>query len=315
MKRVVIAGGSGFFGGLIAERLRMAGITPIIASRTSGDLQLNVEDPASIKTNIKPRDLVIDAAGPFQKRTPALIDAARTIGFDVIDLSDSPEYTSMVFEREWPISSSGIRVLTACSALSTVTANVVKWSGVENPYWVRTLLLPVTSKVVNVATMEAFLATLEGGTRTFHFPEPAGRHTGVRVRTVDSLTIPRAFPSIRIAELFVDTGMTSANLALRLPFLRPILKKYRDTLIRIARRGGQPTGILGYEIASTLRHKTMVFRGEKTYMLAVLPAILAAISIANGKYAKRGLVPPEQHVDEAELRGAIANEGIERITA
>src|SRR6476646_1997879 len=126
MKRVVVIGGSGFFGRLIVERLTAAGLQPIAASRSWGELRIDANDPESLRASLKQRDLVIDAAGPFQKRTPALIQVARTIGFDVIDLSDSPEYTAMIYEQQAPILASGIRVLTACSSLSTVSALMLK---------------------------------------------------------------------------------------------------------------------------------------------------------------------------------------------
>ncbi|HSP35237.1 MAG TPA: hypothetical protein VLU46_13045, partial [Thermoanaerobaculia bacterium] len=94
------------------------------------------------------------------------------------------------------------------------------------------------------------------------------------------------------------------------PFLRPLLQKYRATLTKVARRAGHAEGALGFEIESTLGHKEVVFTGAKTYMLAALPAILAATAIANGRFAQRGLIPPQAHVDHDELRAAIAAEGI-----
>lgn len=315
MKRVVILGGSGLFGGLIAERLRGSGIAPLVAARTRGDLRIDADDPASIRASLKARDLVIDTAGPFQKRTPALIDAARTIGFDVLDLSDSAEYSAMVYEREWPIGASGIRVLTACSTLSTVTAFAVASSGLDQPQWVRTYLMPASRYTANETNVAAFLASFEGTARTFRFPEPFGSRTGLRVRSVDALTIPRAFPSVRIAELFVDTGTVSGNLFVRVPFLRRLIERNRSWSVKMARRIGPTSGLLGYDIASTLRHKDVIFAGPNTHVLAILPAVVATIAIVNGRYRQRGLIPPAQHVDAGELRAAIAAEGIETITA
>ena len=43
LRRVVVIG-AGFFGGVIARRLAEVGITPVVASRTSGELRLDVED-------------------------------------------------------------------------------------------------------------------------------------------------------------------------------------------------------------------------------------------------------------------------------
>ena len=54
------------------------------------------------------------------------------IGFDVIDISDSPEYTSMVYAHEAPIRAAGIRFLTGCSTHSSVSAAVLRASGVTD---------------------------------------------------------------------------------------------------------------------------------------------------------------------------------------
>ena len=59
-----------------------------------------------------------------------------------------------------------------------------------------------------------------------------------------------------------------------------------------------------------LRRKQLTFRGRKSYMLAVLPAIQAATAIAAGRFPHRGLVPPTEHVDTTQLYEAARNEGI-----
>src|SRR4029077_1469713 len=153
MKRVVILGGSGFFGRLIAEGLAAAGVQPIVASRTRGELRIDADNPEDLRICLRPRDLVIDAAGPFQKRSPALINAARTIGFDLIDISDSPDYTAMVYQHEAPIQAAGIRVLPACSALSTVSAAVLKSYSVEEPRRLSAYLVPASRYTANPGTL------------------------------------------------------------------------------------------------------------------------------------------------------------------
>ena len=67
MKRIIVLGGSGFFGHLIVERLRAAGMEPISASRSSGEMRIDANNPDDIRNNVKPRDLVVDAAGPFHQ--------------------------------------------------------------------------------------------------------------------------------------------------------------------------------------------------------------------------------------------------------
>jgi len=109
---IIIAGGTGFFGSRIVRRLSERGLDPLVASRSpSVDLQLDVEDPASIAGTLAEGDLVIDAVGPFQERSAALIDGAIEHGFHLVDLADSVSYVRAVFDRERQISERDIQVL------------------------------------------------------------------------------------------------------------------------------------------------------------------------------------------------------------
>ena len=81
--------------------------------------------------------------------------------------------------------------------------------------------------------------------------------------------------------------------------------------MKIARKIGEKRGKVRIEISSTLRHRTQTFIGEQSYMLAALPAILAAQAISAGQFPHRGIVAPTQHVDATKLYEAIRNEGIE----
>jgi hypothetical protein len=309
MKRIIILGGTGFFGGLIAERLRAAGLEPHIASRNS-EFRIDAENPEDLRAHLKQRDLVIDAAGPFQNRSSALIDAAAKTGFDVIDLSDSAEYCAMVQEREAPIAAAGIRVLTACSSLSTVSAAVLGMSSLNQPRRLTAYLRPASRLTANAGAVSSFFASIIGRSRTLHFGPPLGSRSGLTVRSVDSVTLPRIFPSLRETELVVDAGIPGANLALRYPELRKIAAANESKLIALARRIGPKSGILAYEIATTGGQKHQFFTGENSHLIAVLPAVMAALSIAAGKFPHRGVVPPTQHVAAEALFEAMWKEGI-----
>ena len=316
MKRVIVIGGTGFFGGLITERLRAAGLEPIVASRAHSELRIDADKPEDIRAHLKARDLVIDAAGPFQRRSSALVDAARSIGFDVIDLSDSPEYASMVYDREAPINAAGIRVLSSCSALSTVSAAILKSTPVDQPRRLSAYLLPATRYTATPSTMAAMLSSVLPVSRTFPFPRPIGRRTGVGMKSVDAVTLHRKFSSLRTAELFVDVSTPGGNLvlqAVRFQRIRAFIEKHQSKLIGFTRKFGSHSGVLGYEIASQTKHKRYLFTGEKSHHIAIIPAVLAAIAIANGQFKPRGLIHPADHVDMNALFDAIRNEGIKFI--
>jgi len=310
MKRIVVIGASGFFGRLILERLRAAGLQALGASRSQGDLRLDAEDPGDLRENLRQRDLVIDAAGPFQTRTPALVDTAMRVGFDLIDLSDSAEYTRKIYEREAPIGAAGIRVLPACSALSAVSALAIRRSGIDQPQRLSAYLLPASGHTANPGAVGSFLASVLGAARTIRFAPPLGDRSGMALETVDGVTLPRVFPSLRTVDFTVDSGMGPINAALRLGFVRKIAMQHQEPLIKLARRLGPKRGVLGYVIASTLRHKELVFTGERIFMTAALPSVLAATAIAAGQFTARGVVPPQEQIDPEPFLAAVRAEGI-----
>jgi hypothetical protein len=314
MKRVVVLGGAGFFGHLIVEHLAKAGLQPIVASRSHGDLRIDANNADDLKKNLKPRDLVVDCAGPFQKRNSALIETARTMGVDIVDISDSVEYASMVYKYEAPIGAAGIRVLTACSSLSTISAAVLKSLSVDEPRRLSAYLVPAIRHTASPSTVDSVMASLQGSFRRFHFPNPIGTRVGVSVKSVDSVTLPRIFPTLKTTDLTVDLRFPGMNLALaavpRWQFMRRMFEKHQSKAIAFAKAFGTTHGVLGYEIASKVGFKYRIFTGDKSYMLAVLPAILASKSIAEGRFTRRGLVPPTDHVEPRELLEAVRNEGI-----
>jgi NAD(P)-dependent dehydrogenase (short-subunit alcohol dehydrogenase family) len=314
MKRVVVLGGTGFFGRLIVEKLQAAGVQPLVASRSHSETRIDANNPEDLRNNLKQRDLVVDAAGPFQKRTPALIEAATRIGFDVIDISDSADYTKMIYEREAPIGSAGIRVLTACSSLSAVSAAVVKSFSVIEPRRVSAYLVPAGRYTANPATLASVITGVQGAWRMFSFPKPLGSRAGVTVDSVDAVTLPRIFPTLRSAELVVDLHIPGANLLLygaaRWGALRQFLERHESLALGIGRIIGLKKGVLAYEISTAAGFKYRIFTGERSYMLAVIPAVQAALAIAEGRFQRRGLVPPTEHVDAEQLFDAARKEGI-----
>ena len=134
MRRVIVLGGLGLFGRTAAEQLRVLGVSIQTASRRRGaDLQVDANDPASIRAAFKHGDIVVDAAGPFHLRSTALIEAAIEIGLDIIDINDDLIYAERVIALKPRIDNTEIRVLSSASSVSAISAAVVRHSGIAEP--------------------------------------------------------------------------------------------------------------------------------------------------------------------------------------
>ena len=199
--KVLIAGATGHFGGLIAGHLVAQGRggelvvtsrTLASAQRLRGDLDSpenavkitgRVLDVASLESGRRAVDgcaLCIDAAGPFQARDGTLVQACAEAGCDYLDLSDDAGYSGRVAEAA---ASAPIRVFTSHSTFSATVLFLVHHLAVRHgaPRQVRVGLVMATRGGAGRATMRALLATLDhvrpspapGFALTF--PRPVGR--------------------------------------------------------------------------------------------------------------------------------------------
>lgn len=109
MRRVVVLGANGFFGHQTVRTLSALGVRAVGASRRDG---VDVEDRGSLRAFLRRGDVVVDAAGPFHPRTTALLDVALELGADVVDLSDSAAYASLIGAERARIEATTIAVLT-----------------------------------------------------------------------------------------------------------------------------------------------------------------------------------------------------------
>ncbi|HYS06905.1 MAG TPA: saccharopine dehydrogenase NADP-binding domain-containing protein [Candidatus Dormibacteraeota bacterium] len=338
MRRVVVVGGTGFFGRVAAERLRSHGVRAVLASRRAGaELRVDVENRSSMKTSLKPYDVVLDAAGPFQARTTALIEAAIETGFDVVDLSDSLRYAERVADLRLRIEAAGVRVLTSCSSVSAVGAAAIHLSGVEKPVRLDVVLRPATRDTAHRATARALfesvgrpirvlrdgrLTQVTGWRESRRLRLPA---TGRRIRaylseSADALLLQPAWPSLRRIEFHVDAHVPGMNLLLALSARSQAIRRAVGALLplglALCRLFGSRGGGILFEVEdSDGALVTLALQAPaKSYLVAIAPAVLAARAIAEGRFKPTGLVPPEQHAEASELAAYLGSLGIDRVT-
>jgi hypothetical protein len=335
VRRIVVVGGRGFFGAAAAELLRREGSSPLIGSRRPGaDLTADAEDPASLRATLRAQDVVIDAAGPYQRRSTALVATCLAIGCDVVDLADSLDYVSSVQTLAPAIASAGVRVLTACSSVSAVSAALVQLSGVPSPVRISAFLAPATRNTSTAATSMSLLSTLErpvrvvrdgaiverrafSQVRAFEFPAPIGPVSARLAESPDALTLPGIWPSLRAVDFWVDTRRPVLNTlvaaAARSSAILSAMRAMSGVGRRLTKRFGKTSGGFGIELedANGARRSSGFFHSSHSYIVAVAPAVLAARRIAAGSFGLSGLVQADRQVDPWELVTYLRQSGIE----
>ena len=338
MRRIVVLGGTGFFGAAAVERLRADGLEPMIAARHGiAEMRLDVDSRASVKAALRPFDVVVDAVGPYQSRSTALIEAAIETGFDVIDLSDSLEYAEKVEGLRLRIEAAGIRVLTSCSSVSAISAAAVRLSGFANPVRLAVFLSPATRFTANPGTSRSLLNSLgvpirvfRGGrlvrvlgwreTRAFRMPSPLGRTHGHLCGSADGFLLPRVWPSLRRVDFYVHGGAPlldgALSLASRSGALRRLMAGTLPAGLAVSRLLGSKAGCLAFEVenADGSLWSLAFVSSERGYFTAVAPAVLAARAIAQGRFDSQGFVPPDRYVDPAALLEYLLRLGVDVVT-
>ena len=318
MRRVLVVG-AGFFGGLVVSRLESVGIAAVVASRSGAGatVRLDAEDEASLRAVLRPGDIVVDTAGPFASRTTRLARAALQRGCDVIDLADSLVWSESVLALDDRARTRGVRLFPSCSAVAAVAGACVRAAGMGSPESVDLFLAPASAETASPATVRAFVASLGQDIRTFrggrlvtavgfresrHFP--GSRRAGGLVESAAAVLLPRAWPSLRRAEFWVDPnlplGRTGLSLAARVP---PLAALGRTIALRIGPGPlGRHDGVFAVAVRDASREAAFTLSApRRSYLIAVEPAVIVAESLARGATPAAGVVLPDAQVEPALL--------------
>ena len=308
MRRVVVIG-AGFFGGVVARRLAEVGIVPLVASRTRGDMRVDVEDRAALARALEAGDIIVDTAGPFQSRSTALVETAIELGCDVVDLSDSRAYALAVLALQDRAVAKGARILTSCSAIAAVAACAIRASGRSAPDACDLFLAPASAETGNPATVRAFLASVDWS-RSRGFPR--GGRRGHRVESAATVLLPRRWPSLRRVEFWVDPNAPFAATALALASRLRLMRVLEAIAPLPARLLGRRDGVFVVAASGDGReHVTTLSAPRGSYLIAAEPAVFAAESLARGAVLPPGVVPADAQVDPAALFARLLSLGVD----
>ena len=304
----MVLGARGFFGRHAVGLLRADGVVAVPV----GHDDVDVEDRVSLRALVHPNDVLLDAVGPFQRRTHALLEVALERQADLVDLSDSAGYARSVAERSADIAARDIAVLTGCSAVSAVVATLVRASDVGDPLRVDAWLAPASRDTANAATARSFLASIRSSTlRACDFAPVRG----MRIESGLSVQLPAVWPALAEASFWVDPHTRGATpllaVAARSVTARRALEALVPLGVRLARLGGTREGIFAVRVEGTTGLARWVLRAPRgSFRLALGPATIAVRRLASGDRDPRGLVPADRQVSKEALFAYLERHGI-----
>jgi len=308
MRRVVVVG-AGFFGRVIARRLGDVGIRAVVASRTRGDIRVDVEDPRSLARGLQSGDVIVDTAGPFQMRSTALVEAAIAAGCDVVDISDARPYAEKVLALDARAAAAGVRILTSCSSVAAVAAAALRSSGIIAPDSCDLFLAAAPADTGHPATVRAFLMSVDW-TRARDFP--GGARRGYHVDSAGAVLLPRSWPSLRRVDFWADPNAPLAASSLALAGRLGLTRVVEPIAPFLARAIGRRDGLFVVAASEPGRERiTSLSAGHRSYVIAAEPAALAAESLARGVDLAPGVVPADAQVDPAVLFDRLRDLGVD----
>jgi hypothetical protein len=304
----LVLGARGFFGRQAVGLLRADGIAAVPISRTEAD----VEDRSSLRALVHPNDVILDAAGPFQTRSHALLDVVLERQADLVDLSDSAAYARSIGERRDEIATRGSAVLTGCSAISAVVATLVRASDVGAPARVDAWLAPASRDTANIATARSFLASVRSSAMLMCEFAPV---RGLHVESGLSVQLPAIWPGLRETAFWVDPHTRGTVPLLALAARSSAARRVMDALVplgvRLARLAGTREGIFAVRVAGSAGVARWILRAPReSYLLALGPATIAVRRLASAEPGPRGLVPADEQVSLDDLREFLDAHGI-----
>jgi saccharopine dehydrogenase-like NADP-dependent oxidoreductase len=222
--KIIILGGYGTFGRLIAEQLARPGVQLVIAGRdavkgpafarslNAGFVCCDATNAVSLRETIVGAHLVINASGPFQAKDYSIPQSCIGQGCHYIDLGDGREYVAGISQLDEQAKARGVFVCVGASTTPAITSAAVAElrplvpkirsikvalnAGNRNPAGVSTIasILAYVGRPVRVWQDRQWREIPGWGLGEFiNFPEPVGRRRVQLCDVPDLELFPRLF--------------------------------------------------------------------------------------------------------------------------
>lgn len=233
MSRVIIFGGYGVFGSLIASELALHSIDVTIAGRdrlkaeklaarlgpTHKAVSVNVVDDSSCRPALAGHTVAVHCAGPFDASNTTLLDACLDVGCHYVDIADNRYYVRQVREAGARFAKRGLAAVYGCSSLPAISGALAlrcRRAESTSPDSARITLMIGNNNPKGQAAIASLVESLgrpieapQGILRGFRgracvpLPHPFGRRTVFPFETPDYDLLPAL---LGISELTVNVG-------------------------------------------------------------------------------------------------------------
>ena len=252
-------------------------------------------------------------------------------GCDLIDIAESLAWSEAILALGQRAVDAGVSLYPACSAIAAVVGACIRGSGIASPTEVDIYLAPASADTASTGTAYGLLASVGRPIRTLrdgHLSSvrgyveqrafPGSRRRGGIVEHAGAVLLPRSWPSIRRAELWVDPNAPLARLGLAAAARVPAFAALARTVGPVIGPGplARHDGEFSVEVRDGTRQGSYVFSAQRfSYLVAVEPAVIAAEALARGAPIPAGVVLPHAQVDPDELFTRLRGLGIDVATS
>jgi hypothetical protein len=316
--RVLIAGGYGTFGCLLAREVLAATATDVVIAgrdearatalaRELGPrataLALDLARPADLERAARGCFAVLGAAGPFQSLDPALVSAAIGAGAHWLDIADDARWMlALLDDRALDARARAASLIVApglssVPAISGALARVLRDRAPDLRSARVTLFIGNRNRKGGGAVASA-LATGFRDPRSVRLP--FGRRVGWRQSSPDEVLLARELGLVAEFRVAFEIDGAARAVALARGALEALPDRARDRLARTVApiadalaplAGGTDRGCLQVEGPSSRGREVVAVRG-RGQRLAILPCALALEALLSGEVSARGCVSP-----------------------
>ena len=144
--RVIVFGGYGVFGSIVARELVQRGVPVTIAGRDGrkgeslarelgsecSAVEANLADRASCSQALNGHVIAVHCAGPFAEMDDSLLDACLEHGCHYVDIADDRAYVARVQQYDERFSRAGLTAAYGCSSLPSISLALAQHARAES---------------------------------------------------------------------------------------------------------------------------------------------------------------------------------------